>query len=142
MVNETVEVKDFKIYAVRNQEGKFFRSKGYGGYGQTWVDDINKAKTYTKIGQARSRVTFFANTYPAFGIPDIVEFTVTSGVVLDEGNRVKKAMNDKAKARLNQTINNAKRDIDKLQVKLGNAQHDKEKLAELTAKVELLSKNL
>lgn len=70
------------MYAVRNQEGKFFRAKGYGGYGNTWVDDLKKAKIYPRIGQARSRVTFFANTYPQYGIPDLVELRVTEMIAV------------------------------------------------------------
>ena len=47
---------NLELYVVRNKEGKYFRTKGYSGYGDTWVDDIQKAKVYPKIGQARSRL--------------------------------------------------------------------------------------
>lgn len=85
------------MYAVRNQEGKFFRAKGYGGYGDTWVDDLKKAKIYPRIGQARSRVTFFANTYPQYGIPDLVELRVTEMIAVQEVKRVKKSQSRKEK---------------------------------------------
>jgi len=81
-----------KLYAVRNAEGKWFRRKGYGGYGATWVDDFSKATIYNKIGSARSRVTFFAKTWPEYGIPDLVELNVTSTKVLDETERVEKLL--------------------------------------------------
>jgi hypothetical protein len=42
------------LYAVRNREGKWFRAKGYGGYGDTWTPDIGKAKLYSKIARARA----------------------------------------------------------------------------------------
>jgi hypothetical protein len=29
------------FYAVCSKDGKFFRSKGYDGYGSNWVDSIN-----------------------------------------------------------------------------------------------------
>jgi hypothetical protein len=71
-----------KLYAVRNREGKWFRSKGYGGYGDTWIEDFGRAKLYHKLGQARARVTFFSNRWPEYGLPDIVVFTITGGEVL------------------------------------------------------------
>lgn len=86
------------FYAVRNEQGKYFRSKGYCGYGDTWVDSLNNAKIYSKIGQARGRVTYFANNYPKFKIPQIVELQVTNVVAIDETARVKKAQENKAKA--------------------------------------------
>ena len=100
-----------ELYAVRNKEGKWFRAKGYGGYGETWVDDINQAKFYAKIGQARSRVTFFANEYPTFGIPDLVKLTVTKMEVMNEGTRVKKAIQTKKEQEIKSKINRLKWEI-------------------------------
>jgi hypothetical protein len=85
------------LYAVRNRDGKWFRSKGYGGYGETWVADIGKAKLYTKIGQARGRVSFFAGKWPEHGVPDIVEFTATMTAVLPEAGRVSEVAERKAR---------------------------------------------
>lgn len=84
------------LYAVRNREGRWFRSKGYGGYGDTWTADVSKAKTYTKIGQARGRVSFFASRWPEHGVPDLVEFTATETAVLPEAGRVAKVAEKKA----------------------------------------------
>ncbi len=52
------------LYLVRNKEGKYFRTKGYGGHGKSWVDGMETAKIYGKIGPARATVTFFATNYP------------------------------------------------------------------------------
>ena len=94
----TYETEPFLVlYAVRNRDGQYFRAKGYGGSGDTWVDSLQKARIYPKIGPARSQVTFFANNYPKFGIPELVELRVTDVVVLDETARVKKSMDRKAK---------------------------------------------
>lgn len=138
---EVVKVDNFKIYAVRNQEGKFFRAKGYGGYGETWVDDINKAKTYTKIGQARSRVTWFSNNYPKYGNPDIIEFSVTSGVVLDEGARVEKAKLAKQKKENEYRLRNLKRNIDKLTSDLGQYESQQKELEKLRLEMKKLEGN-
>ncbi len=64
------------LYVVRSQDGKFFRAIGYGGHGENWVDSIEKAKFYPKIGGAKGRVTYFTKNYPEYGTPDILEFTL------------------------------------------------------------------
>lgn len=84
-----------KFYAVRNKEGKYFRAKGYGGYGETWVDDIKKAKIYSKPGGARGVITWFYNNYPEYGVPDLIELGVTDVVILNEEKRVLKSAKKK-----------------------------------------------
>lgn len=64
------------FYAVRNKKGKFFRSRGIG-YGDRWVDNLSDAKVYGKIGPAKGAVTYWAKSFPEYGVPDIVEITVT-----------------------------------------------------------------
>lgn len=88
-----------KLYVVRNKEGKFFKNKGYGGYGSNWKDNLDQAKFYLKIGQAKARVTYFAKTFPTYGVCDILEFTldVNQAVVMDMADRTEKVL---AKARL------------------------------------------
>ena len=85
----------FKMYAVRNKEGKWFRAKGYGGYGKTWIDDITKARLYARIGGARGVITWFANNHPTYGIPDLICFNIKDSEVIDETARVKKSMVNK-----------------------------------------------
>lgn len=86
---------EMEFFLVRNQEGKYFRAKGFSGSGLTWVEKAQDAKVYTKLGQARSRVTFFANNYPQYGIPEIIQIHVVAGEVLVEEKRVKKAIKTK-----------------------------------------------
>lgn len=50
-------LKKLNFYIVMNSDGQFFRAKGRGGYGQTWVEDPNKARIYAKIGPARAAIT-------------------------------------------------------------------------------------
>ena len=82
------------LYVVRNREGKFFRAIGYGGSGANWVDSLEKAKFYPKIGQAKSRVTYFTQEWPDYGTPDILEFTldVTQAKVIDMTETTKKSI--------------------------------------------------
>jgi hypothetical protein len=91
---------ELDLYVVRNQDGQFLRSKGYGGSGSKWVDDITKARIYPKIGTARAQVTWFANSYPEYGVPQLVRLTCTGVEVLDETKRVKKTQVSKAKKEL------------------------------------------
>ncbi len=80
------------FYVVRSKDGKYLRSKGYGGYGQSWVDDIKKAKVWNKIGPANAQVTWWARSYPEYGIPDVIPFVATAGEPLNQDDRVKKAL--------------------------------------------------
>ena len=97
-----------ELYAVRNKKGKWFHAKGYSGYGDTWVDDINKAKIYTKIGQARGRVSFFANNYPKYGTPDLIILKCTQMEVVDETERVLTQKKKKEIAKKKAEIRNKK----------------------------------
>lgn len=92
-INETLV-----LYAVRNAKGEYFRAKGYGGGGASWVDDINKAKIYGKTGGARGTITWFANNHPSYPTPDLIKLTVSSIEVMYEKARVKKAIEKKEKS--------------------------------------------
>jgi hypothetical protein len=107
------------LYAVRNREGRWFRSKGYGGYGDTWVADVEKAKLYTRIGQARGRVSFFASKWPEHGVPEIVVFTATPTGVLNETGRIEKVTRQKARQE-------AKRAVRVKQAEIERATRDKQ----------------
>lgn len=74
-----------KLYAVRNKQGKFFRALGMRGYGESWVETLEEAKFYAKIGQAKGRVTYFYKSDPSYGCPDILEFDLdpTQAKILD-----------------------------------------------------------
>ncbi len=109
-----------KLYAVRNKEGKFFKSIGYGhgsSGGKSWVDGLDTAKLYTKVGQAKSRVTFFFKAYPQFGCPDIVEFTidVEKGVVLDMMKDTTKKIKNSKKSEIKRLIRNHQWSVDSVQ---------------------------
>lgn len=75
------------LYVVKNSDGKYFcKNSSY-----SWVSSLSQAKIYPKIGQARSRCTFFALSAPDRPAPQIVELRVTEAVVLDESKRIEKA---------------------------------------------------
>lgn len=86
---------NLKLYAVRNSEGQWFHRKGYGGYGNTWVEKFSQARIYTRIGHARAIVSFFANNYKGYPPPELVCLHVGEIEVIDETERVEKAKRKK-----------------------------------------------
>ena len=86
---------DLKLYAVQSKDGKWLRAKGYSGSGNSWVENIEDAKIYPKLGNARRQVTWWSNHFSDFGIPHVIEFSITKGLIIDETERVKKSMEKK-----------------------------------------------
>lgn len=120
------QILNMNLYAVRNRDGKYFRSIGYGyagGGGKNWVGSLENAKFYTKIGQAKGRVTFFAKNYPKFGVCDILEFSleVEQAKVLDVKDKTEKAL---AKARVKEEM----RKLRETKYDLENLQRQKESI--------------
>ena len=111
MIN-TDNVHKLELFIVRNSNGQFFRAKGYGGAGKSFVDDINSAKIYGKIGPARSVVTYFANTFPTYPVLEIIKINVAGYEVLDEAARVEKAKAAKLRAIANREKLEAKRRLE------------------------------
>jgi hypothetical protein len=124
------------LYAVRNRDGQYFRAKGYGGCGATWVDSLQKARIYPKPGPARRQVTFFATTYPSYGVPELVELHVKSVVAANETERVRKSIEKKAKAAAAWEERQAKRELERAQEKLDEAQREFERLKNAPKKAE------
>jgi len=88
ILNERVEEIVFAdthicLYAVMNKEGKYFRNKGYGGYGKSWVDGLKKARIYSHPGPAKAQITYWAKTFPEYGIPVLVELRVKEMNIID-----------------------------------------------------------
>lgn len=126
--------KILEVYAVRNSDGQWLRSKGYGGSGEIWVDDLRQARLYPKIGPARGRVTWFTKNYPEYPMPDLVKLTVTQmEVVTSEKERVedkiRKAEAAKFQAEIrqrNKKVAQMKEEIATLQTQLEQIQKDKD----------------
>lgn len=115
-------VQGTPFYVVVNSDGQFFRRKGYGGYGNTWVDTLDTARVYVKIGQARSVVTFFANNYPQYPVPSLVKMTIGAVEILDETLRVAKAQAAQERAAARREERNRQEAVDRAQRALDQAQ--------------------
>ncbi len=84
-----------KIYFLQSQDGQFFKSRGQSGYGPRWVEDMEQAKPYLKIGQAKAQITRWNTLFPSFGVPLLVECDVTVKEVIDLTKQVKDAKQKK-----------------------------------------------
>lgn len=115
------------VYAIRNHEGKFLKARGFRGTG-TWVDDINKAKIYSKIGTPRSTITWIATHNETYPIPQLLKLTVTGVEVMDEKGRIEKMIQKKAEK-------TAKWKKDIAEIKLQQAQRDLDKAQETLNKL-------
>ena len=91
------EDSDIVFYAVKSQDGRWFRSKGYMGSGNSWVTDIMKAKFYTNPGPAKSQVTFWSKNYPEMGIPFLVRISLGKIEYIEQQDRVVKALEKQVK---------------------------------------------
>lgn len=109
------------LYAVQNQEGKWFRAKGYQGGGNTWVDSLETARIWTRIKPARATITYFANTYPSFGIPKLVKLFVTETEFVTEIERVEKIKNAKKLKKERQDVSQAKQKLEQAQKQYDSA---------------------
>jgi hypothetical protein len=78
-----------KVYIVQSQDLKYYKSRGQYSDKSRWVDNMEDAKIYTKIGPARGTVTYFATTFPEYGTPRILVCDVIIDYVLHEVDRVK-----------------------------------------------------
>lgn len=88
----TNKLLNLTLYIVVNSKGQFFRAKGYEGSGQSWVDDINKARLYSKLSPARSVVTFYSKN-PKLPGPDIFKLSFGScEIMIEEKERALKAV--------------------------------------------------
>jgi len=121
-------INKLEIFVVKSKDGKYFRAKGYSGYGQSWVDDIQKAKIYIKIGPARTQVTYWAGHYPEYGIPNIVVLTVSEEKILNEEDRVKKSILNKSKKEIERKLYYANEEMKNIQKRII---HDNQKTLEI-----------
>jgi hypothetical protein len=126
-VSDKTQGDELRFYAVKNKDGQWFRRKGYGGGGESWVDKLSQARIYTKPGGARAVASWYANRYPGYGVPNLVVFKAVFEEEIDESLRVKKeeerekareakrarARAENAKIRAEQALKKAQDDLKK-----------------------------
>ncbi len=113
------------LYAVINNEGKYFRNKGYGGYRDSWADNIDQARIYPKIAQAHAQITFWAKNYPEYGIPSLVEIEATVIRIIKQNDRVNGMLNKEAVRNKNRLVKEARSDYEKAKIKYDRLTGDK-----------------
>ena len=122
-----MDIDKIAFYVVQNAEGKFFRRKGYGGSGETWVESFGKARVWTNITGAKSTVTFFANHYPKYPPPKIIKLTVGDVEVIDETERLAAMKLKKQKQKETQKVREAKQKLNKAKEDFENAKANYER---------------
>lgn len=142
-------MESLEFYIVRNKEGKYLRAKGYSGYGDSWVTELNRAIVYTKKGGAAGQITWWATHYPDYGIPDLIPLTATLGEPIDQTERVSKVKQkkelEKAKFELWQAKNELERALKSMERATGHFFKDvldraQSKVTEIEDKINELSK--
>jgi len=116
------------VYAIQNADGQWLRSKGYGGCGPSWVDDISLARLYQRIGTARGRVGYYVGAYPDLPPPKLFAFTCNEGVELDESARVAKVAKHKSTQKKRKELADAKRKLKDANDRFAKAKKDLEAL--------------
>lgn len=74
-----------KLYAVQSPDGRWLRSKGYNGSGESWVESPQKAKYWANIGPAKAQITWWAANTKLTGelAPKLVVLTMAASEVID-----------------------------------------------------------
>ena len=111
-----------ELYAIQNSDGQWFRAKGYGGGGKTWVDDLTKARIYPKISTARAQVTYFVKHHPEYPPPVLVRLVVTKVEVVDETERITKVLKDAKTTEAKSVVHRKKQQLEVAQRELQEAQ--------------------
>lgn len=124
------QLDDIKFYAVRNKDGKWFRRKGYGGYGETWVDDLKSARIYNKPGPARAQISYFYNNWPDYGVADLIEFSIGSFEIINERDRVLGVKKKKEEEARKYKIQARQREVEMAKAKLEEAMNELKNLEE------------
>ena len=88
-------MESLEFYVVRNKQGKYLRSKGFSGHGESWVSDLKKAKVYTKKGGATGQITYWATNYPEYGVPELIPLICNLGEPIPQEDRVNKVLKKK-----------------------------------------------
>jgi hypothetical protein len=137
-VTKTEEI-ELEFYAVRSKDGKWFRTKGYQGYGNSWVDDIAKARIYAKPGPATTQVTYWAKHYPQYGVPDLVRIKTGKVEYLDQSDAVKERIDKQKRKKLAQEISNSEYSINNY---IQKSKIDQEYVDRMKSNIEKLKKEL
>jgi hypothetical protein len=137
---------NLEMFVVINHKGQYCRNRDYND--TSWTDDIKKAKIYTKIGPARSTITWYSSNIPDMPMPMLGVLPIRECRIVDESVRVESAKITKERRELEYQIKRAQRDLEKAQSNLGTAHSNaissakkaQDRLADLALKMEALKR--
>lgn len=114
-----------ELFTLMNNTGQFMRAKGFSGSGKSWVDGIKTARIYTSIGPAKAQVTYWNKNFPNHECPKIVVLEATIKEVLDQSDRVSKAIERQKRDRANYEKKSLENKISSLTNKLNQLKQRK-----------------
>lgn len=116
------------MYAIRNANGFYFKSRGNYGGGIEWVSDINKARVYKTSGPARTIITWIYNDSDNFYVPELLKLNLSSVEIIDETERLSKLKGKQETAKALYLKNLAKNALEKAERELVIATYNLNKL--------------
>lgn len=114
------------FYIVTNEKGEFLRKIGYGGSGGAWTEDILKARVFTNIKGARTRVGYFVNHYQGYPTPKILHYIAEAVEIIDETARIAATKQRKATKDAKRAARDAKSNLESAQRDLQEAKQNLE----------------
>ena len=104
----------------------WFRRKGYGGSGDSWVTEFHKARIFARIGGARGIVSWWAKNYPTYAVPNLVILHIGQIEAIDETQRLADAKVKEELRKAKQAVIDKQRKIDDAARATESAQRDLE----------------
>jgi len=125
-------MEDIFVAVIKNHKNEYFKSFSYYS-GNSWTPDIKKAKVYTKLGTARSRVTLIHNWNKSKKIteplPEIRQFFISGFIDLDQSERIALLEKTQEKQRIEREKSYARLRAESAQREYDKAQAEVERLA-------------
>ena len=113
-----------QLYVIMSQDGKFYRSKGYGGHGSSWVDSLSKAKIYPRPGPAKSQITFWATSYPEYGCPKLIVLEAGIKEVIPQEQRLETVIKKGEEKKKKRELESAESELARASRQLQRARSD------------------
>jgi hypothetical protein len=104
-----IDFSQFKLYAIQNSEGRLFRPASRTPYNKSqWTDNVIEAHFYGKIGPARAKISEISNTSHGRDIPKLLEVSLGQVTILEETERIQKALKKYLKQQIRYAENTLK----------------------------------
>lgn len=123
-----------ELYAIKNQEGRYFRKTGFKGfyrgeYETLWVENLRDAKIYTRPGQAKSQITTIHKNGHGRPAPFLAVLSVTEVGVVPQEERIQQNRKREELRAKRSAVRDKKLIIKQAKEKLAKAQEELERVS-------------